>query len=59
MYSTREGSQYEDLGLIADLHEALSAVPGFVLEVSQILRGLMELEQDEGLKQLQVAIFLS
>ena len=54
MYSTREGSQYEDLGLIAELHEAISAVPGLVLEVSNILRGLLELEQEDGLKELQV-----
>ena len=54
MYSTREGSQYEDLGLIAELHETISAVPGLVLEVSTILRGLLELEQEDGLKELQV-----
>ena len=33
MPRVREGSEYEDLGLIAAIHEAMSTIPG--LQVSQ------------------------
>ena len=54
VYSSREGSTHEDLGLIADLHEALTGVPGLLTEVSQVVRSLLELEQQQGLPELQV-----
>jgi len=53
VYSSREGSTHEDLGLIADLHEALTGVPGLLTEVSQVVRSLLELEQQQGLPELQ------
>ena len=54
MYSTREGSQHEDLGLIAELHKAIAGVPSLVLEVGQVIRALMELGKEENLLALQV-----
>jgi hypothetical protein len=34
----REGSEYEDLGLIASIHEAMSTIPG--IQVHNLLSGL-------------------
>merc|ERR1719474_582258 len=53
VYSTREGSTHEDLGLINDLHEAISSVPGIVNEVAEVLRGLLQLGEEAGLALLQ------
>jgi len=53
VYSTREGSTHEDLGLISELHEAITNVPGLVAEVATLVRALLELNQQDGLQQLQ------
>ena len=59
MYSTREGSQHEDLGLIAELHKAIAGVPSLVLEVGQVIRALLELGKEENLLELQVYLTFS
>merc|ERR1739848_35938 len=43
LYSTKEGSTHEDLGLISELHETLSSIPGIISEVSVITRIFLDL----------------
>merc|ERR1712106_1237932 len=53
LYSTKEGSMYEDIGIMAAVHELVSGVTAVRDEVSQLVRGLCEIGQLDNLGNLQ------
>merc|ERR1712106_572639 len=53
LYSTKEGSMYEDIGIMASVHELVSGVTTVRDEVSQLVRGLCEIGQLDNLGNLQ------
>ena len=56
LFSTKEGSVYEDLGIMAAVHELLSSMPVLRDEVGQVLRALVEVGEEEGLSALQTSM---
>ena len=56
LFSTKEGSAYEDIGLMAAIHELISGIPVLRDEVGQVLRALVELEEEAGLSALQTSM---
>ena len=47
LFSTKEGSLYEDIGLMAAIHELISGLPVLRDEVGLVLRGLAEVGDEE------------
>jgi elongator complex protein 1 len=58
LYSVKEGSSHEDLGLVAALHELVSGLPGLREEVGRLLRGLAEAGGEGGELQAATAALL-
>ena len=56
LFSTKEGSAYEDIGIIAAIHELISGIPVLRDEVGQVLRALVEVEEEAGLSALQASM---
>ncbi|TRY67849.1 hypothetical protein TCAL_16949 [Tigriopus californicus] len=52
-YSTKEGSTYEDLGLIVSLHELITAIYKSTAEVGELLRGLVQIDDLEAAVKIQ------
>merc|ERR1712098_1033888 len=46
IYTTKEGSQYEDIGIIAAVHEVITTVVVIRDEVRQVVRALVEVGQE-------------
>ena len=56
-YSTKEGSKYEDLGLMAALHDLISQTYKSTFgEISQLIRVLYKFGKIETAKSLQVKL---
>ena len=55
LYCTKEGSAHEDLGIMAAVHELVTALPALRQEVGLLLRGLAEVGAEGGLLELQEA----
>merc|ERR1711915_449291 len=53
LYSTKEGSMYEDIGIMAAVHELLCGVPAVKDEISKVMRTLADIGVLEKLKSLQ------
>jgi len=53
LYSTKEGSMYEDIGIMAAVHELVSGIPAVREEISQLVRGLCEIGVQHELGILQ------
>jgi len=53
LYSTKEGSMYEDIGIMAAVHELLCGVPAVKDEISKVIRSLADIGVLEKLKSLQ------
>ena len=53
LYSTKEGSAHEDLGILAAVHELVSALPALREEVGRLFRGLAEVGEEGGAAHLQ------
>ena len=56
LYSTKEGSAHEDLGIIVAVHEQVSKLPAMRDEVGKLLRGLAEIGQERAALSLQNAL---
>merc|ERR1712106_169536 len=56
IYSTREGSLYEDIGLMAVIHELILGLPAIRKEVGELMRGLIEVDMNEKLEWLQIEV---
>ena len=56
LYSTKEGSSHEDLGIMAEVHELVTGLVMLRLEVGLLLRGLAELMVEQGAAELQGAV---
>ena len=53
-YSTREGSSFEDIGLVAAQHEVISAVYGSVEDVGLLNRALVKFGRaEDGAREIQ------
>lgn len=55
-YSTREGSSFEDIGLVAAQHEVISAVYGSVEDVGLLNRALVKFGRADGARDIQEAL---
>ena len=53
MYSTKEGSIYEDIGIMAAVHDLLCGVPSLRDELSQLIRSLIDIGEDKELNLIQ------
>ena len=47
IFTTKEGSQYEDIGIIAAVHELITTVVGIRDEVRQVVRALVEVGHEK------------
>ena len=47
LYTTKEGSMYEDIGIIAAVHDIISSVPVIRDELGQVIRVLVEIDQED------------
>ena len=56
LYSTKEGSAHEDLGIIVAVHELVSKLPATRDEVGKLLRGMAEVGQERAAVSLQNAL---
>merc|ERR1719291_547513 len=56
LYSTKEGSAHEDLGIIVAVHELVSKLPATRDEVGKLLRGMAEVGQERAAASLQNAL---
>ena len=54
LFSTKEGSLHEDIGLMAAIHELISGVPVLRDEVGLVLRGLVEVGEEDDLSKVQM-----
>lgn len=52
-HSTKEGSVYEDLGLIRSLHELITTIYKSTAEVGKLLRGLVQIDELETATKIQ------
>ena len=53
LYSIKEGSMYEDIGIMAAVHELLCGVPAVKDEIGKVMRILADIGVLEKLKSLQ------
>jgi len=53
LYSTKEGSMYEDIGIMAAVHDLVTGIPGVKDEIKFLLRCMCEIGELEYLGNLQ------
>jgi len=54
LYSMREGSTYEDLGLMAEIHNILSGITETRTEVAELIRALVDVGNEERATDIQI-----
>jgi len=53
LYSTKEGSMYEDIGIMAAVHDLVSGIPGVREEIGHLIRCMCEIGELNHLNTLQ------